>query len=409
MPPSRSRSKSQRSCPRWFRYVPLGLFVLVFVAYNSKMTSLLTDEGLIANEKDTNSQSNSNTHKSKPSSQQQQSTTSTSTSVFAKTYPPRLSLEEYRSSMTSKCSTALSSLSSTLALASEIPGVILDPLMSLGPEELRPEESPPEGGCNYLYLDFGANRGDSVARMSDAGRIGCTNGQGKVIVPPPRLDPEKIKLVERERRNNNWFDGLESRLRGILESSNLSSDQFCVRAYEGNPHFNEQLDNMSVYLNNESPRTLRHVKFHTETVGAGFDGPTKLYLDTVNPEHHFWGSSIVSSHKDAQASGGVSVDVVGVTLSSIFKEILPEKGGGMVIIKMDIEGGEYPMLAEAAGSGVICDYISRGYEVRWMIEFHYNSLRGAKGFEAEKGAHQKNKKILEGCGVVFSNAPAIWA
>ena len=149
--------------------------------------------------------------------------------------------------------------------------------------------------------------------------------------------------------------------------------------------------------------------FYTETVGTGVDGPAKLYLDTVNEEHHFWGSSIVSSHKDSQASGGVSVDVAGVTLSAVLREkALFDEAGGVVVIKMDIEGGEYPMLAEAVESGVVCDYIRRGGEVRWMIEFHFNSLRGAKGYEKEKGQHQKNKQQLEDCGVQFSNAPAIW-
>tara|TARA_B110000971_G_scaffold127165_1_gene130103 strand:- start:400 stop:615 length:216 start_codon:yes stop_codon:yes gene_type:complete len=64
---------------------------------------------------------------------------------------------------------------------------------------------------------------------------------------------------------------------------------------------------------------LKWAQFFTETVGAGVDGDLSLFLDTINEEQHFWGSSIVSSHKDSQASGGVSVPVTAVTMSTIFK------------------------------------------------------------------------------------------
>ena len=36
------------------------------------------------------------------------------------------------------------------------------------------------------------------------------------------------------------------------------------------------------------PRPVRYVHFLTETVGTNRDGPTKLFLDTVNPKENFW-------------------------------------------------------------------------------------------------------------------------
>ena len=113
-------------------------------------------------------------------------------------------------------------------------------------------ETPPTvaepNDCKHIFLDFGANRGDSITHLADASRASCNDRS-----PPHKYDVVEMKLVEREKKRNGQFrDGLENQLRGIMESEGgLSSNQFCAYGYEGNPHFNTQLRDVETFLNSE--------------------------------------------------------------------------------------------------------------------------------------------------------------
>jgi len=45
-------------------------------------------------------------------------------------------------------------------------------------------------------------------------------------------------------------------------------------------------------------------------------------------------------------------------------------GSGHLILKIDIEGGEYGVLRESLESGMLCDYAKRGNRVDLVVEFH---------------------------------------
>jgi hypothetical protein len=86
-----------------------------------------------------------------------------------------------------------------------------------------------------------------------------------------------------------------------------------------------------------------------------------------------------------------------------------EKKGGLLIIKMDIEGAEYQVLKEIANSGVICDYIKMGNRVVMIVEFHFKSLADPDEREKERdGAEEAQEKLIQ-CGVVFGDLDANWA
>jgi len=189
-------------------------------------------------------------------------TTSTTTTTT-------MSLNAWNEDLTKKCA-AVDTEVSTGALTA-------DEALTKKKALLHPPPSPPltltQTKCKHVYLDFGANRGDSVSHFADASRHGC--GDEKTVTP---LTTEVILgdavntgvgLVERVRRGGSWLDGLERNLRKMLDDHNLKSDSFCAHAYEGNPHFNEQLVAVEKFLLSENPRMLKNVKFHTETVGAG--------------------------------------------------------------------------------------------------------------------------------------------
>lgn len=81
------------------------------------------------------------------------------------------------------------------------------------------------------------------------------------------------------------------------------------------------------------------------------EGHTTFYLDTVNPEHNYWGSSMSRHHPAAKRSGHESVTVPTVNLLRLLYETtIPQD---WVMVKMDIEGAEFeilPCLASAPQS-----------------------------------------------------------
>lgn len=139
----------------------------------------------------------------------------------------------------------------------------------------------------------------------------------------------------------------------------------------------------------------------------------------------FWGSSILSSQQDAVKSAqelgngqAFSADVRGISLSTLARStLLPykpdatseESKGGLLIIKMDVEGAEYQVLKEIAASGLLCDYIQRGNRVVMIVEFHNMSITDPQERQREKAGANVAKEALISCGVEFRNLQGFWA
>jgi len=287
-------------------------------------------------------------------------------------------------------------------------------------EKLRP--------CKYTILDFGANVGDSLGKLIDSRIVDLCPAKG--FSKHPKLNLETLQY------GNSSFhekpNALVKTSRSILEQLGRYPEEYCYVGVEGNPHFTQRLQALEArvvaYHNADTDtanssgeqrnRPLRSVHFLTETVGAGENGPTTLYLDTVNAKHNFWGSSILETHQDVQKSVIVTQDagdtstttnhqpplplaapVQGITLSTLLeKTVLPEKGSH-VMIKMDIEGGEYSVLEEAYQSGSLCSLTKAGVIVHLLLETHRPDVLGMKDFDLQHWRHVKN--TLTDCGVVL--------
>ena len=139
----------------------------------------------------------------------------------------------------------------------------------------------------------------------------------------------------------------------------------------------------------------------------------------------FWGSSILSSQQDAVKSakklgGGnvFSADVQGISLSTMVKstmlaygETTPEadKKGGLLIIKMDVEGAEYQVIKEVANSGVLCDLIKMGNRVVFIVEYHNNGTTDPAERQREQAGFKQARQKLTECGVDFQKLQAYWS
>eukprot|EP00580_Thalassiosira_gravida_P017883 CAMPEP_0201659744 /NCGR_PEP_ID=MMETSP0494-20130426/2515_1 /ASSEMBLY_ACC=CAM_ASM_000839 /TAXON_ID=420259 /ORGANISM="Thalassiosira gravida, Strain GMp14c1" /LENGTH=619 /DNA_ID=CAMNT_0048137365 /DNA_START=137 /DNA_END=1996 /DNA_ORIENTATION=+ len=182
-----------------------------------------------------------------------------------------------------------------------------------------------------------------------------------------------------------------------------------------------------------TPRALRHIHFFTETVvtSSQYNGrPTNLYLDSVSEDHV--GSSLLESHKYALMGGKTVVQVRGVTLTTLLNRALrgfgsnddngaatttgttgrDERGGGSgghLILKIDIEGGEYSVLKEALESKLLCEYAARrGNRVDLAVEFHKWVIEDKKQKEEFAKLERRFYRELSTCGVHLTKMDIKW-
>lgn len=261
--------------------------------------------------------------------------------------------------------------------------------------------------CDHVILDFGANIGDTLGKFIDAGLPSC--GKKEELV----FDTSQKKFLP-GRRN-----ALVKAFAGLIQEHDkgLGPEDYCYYGVEGNPVFTSRLQELEDYVMGITPHPISHVHFFTESVGAGADGPTKLYLDTVNSAQNFWGSSILASHQDvrksAESNSSVhAADVMGYTIGTLMRQTLTafETSGTATtknhfILKVDIEGGEYPLLTQAAEEGTLCEFVSKGHTADLLIEFHSQRVTGPNPlFKKKREVVEKLSK----CGVTFRNLGANW-
>lgn len=276
--------------------------------------------------------------------------------------------------------------------------------------------------CTRVVMDFGANIGDTSGKLIDAGMIGCSRPDigPSATTPEVAFNVETKQFADTKRRNPLVMQFIK--LMGE-QGQDVGPEDYCYYGIEGNPVFTERLQGIEDFVLAMRPRPLRHIHFFTESVGAGEDGPTTLYLDTVNTAQNFWGSSIMKGHQDVKKSAAngdgkveqLGTTVTGYTIGTLMRKTLkafesgasPEdKKGNHLILKVDIEGGEYPLLHQAADEGTLCEFVKMGNKADLYIEFHSKKVTGDHEFV---GRTQEMKDKLIACGVTFRNLAAWWA
>ena len=276
--------------------------------------------------------------------------------------------------------------------------------------------------CKRVVMDFGANIGDTSGKVIDAGMPACDRSKDlKTKLPFMAFNVTSKQFAEVWRlnplvRNINKLMSMQGAL--------LGPEDYCYYGVEGNPVFTPRLQDLEDSIMGIRPRPLQHLHFFTEHVGAGEDGITQLYLDTVNTKENFWGSSIFKDHQDVRKSAAanknatgksdvVAADVMGRTIGSLMRQTLEafsptatETSGNHLILKVDIEGGEYPLLFQAADEGTLCEFVKMGNTADLFIEFHSQRVTGRHKWA---GKVKTMKEKLTKCGVTFRNLQAWWA
>jgi FkbM family methyltransferase len=192
-------------------------------------------------------------------------------------------------------------------------------------------------------------------------------------------------------------------LNSTLQNVSRYPESYCYFGIEGNPMFSDQLGQLERQVMRTYPRPVRRAHFFTTSVVADKDGPTTLYLDTVNAKNNFWGSSLLPTHRDVETSTRntnttSTATVEGYTLSTLLQHTVIQEQGAHAIIKMDVEGAEYKVFEESIPT--LCNYTRSGVQIDLLIAIHDVEIIGMNSnTQAAMNAYNANKiKALE-CGV----------
>lgn len=113
----------------------------------------------------------------------------------------------------------------------------------------------------------------------------------------------------------------------------------------------------------------------------------------------------------------MSADVNGITLTTMVRSTMlalgevaspQDKTGGLLIIKMDVEGAEYQVLKEVAASDVLCELVRMGNRVVLVVEYHNMSITDPAERTREKAGFSEAKNKLKNCGVEFEKLHGSW-
>jgi len=154
---------------------------------------------------------------------------------------------------------------------------------------------------------------------------------------------------------------------------------------EANPRFDLQLADLG--KSHPEWETCQGVTVMSSTAAYMCEAETSFFLDTVNTQNNFWGSSMSSTHPDVQRSGKQKVTVPTKNLNRIlYENTIP---GDWVMVKMDIEGSEWdvlPCVAKASSASLIDRLYLEQHQPSWgMLGTTPVQMEAAKQELREKG------------------------
>lgn len=176
----------------------------------------------------------------------------------------------------------------------------------------------------YVFIDLGANNGDSVLNFLDLNQR-AQGGQIKSLID--------INII----KNNSWD----------------------IYAFEGNTVFDKQLS--AIKQDIELKYKKYKIFLYNSTLAWTYNGKIDFYVDTVNTNNNFWGSSINEKHPDVVRSNKTKINLPCVDIAGIINKYDVDD---VIVVKIDIEGAEYDLIVDFIKKDALklIDYIA--------VEFH---------------------------------------
>lgn len=249
------------------------------------------------------------------------------------------------------------------------------------PEEgtLLAAEKPAEQMTSLLNMQGQETSDTAIQRPTGSAPCAC-EGDSKLWKQPAPRAPRCI-FIDLGAANGNTFEHFLKD--GYGEVKNCpSGGEFEAILVEANPRFDESLLSLQA---NYSGR----VRSLVSSAAYMCEGFTSFYLDTVDVQQNFWGSSMSPNARDVKRSGKKNVRVPLVNVARLIMEsAIPED---YVLVKMDIEGSEHdimPCLSQSRAAFLIDAVYVEKHPVEW-------SLAGAR-----QGALQDALVTLQSRGIV---------
>jgi FkbM family methyltransferase len=144
----------------------------------------------------------------------------------------------------------------------------------------------------------------------------------------------KCIFIDLGAANGNTFEDFVNNRYGDVKNCAYGTGDYEAFLVEANPRFQEPLK--AIEKNNKK------VHAYASTAAYMCEATTSFFLDTVNHDKNYWGSSLSTNHQDTKNSGLQKVTVPTANLMRIlYENTIP---GDWVMVKMDIEGAEWDIL-----------------------------------------------------------------
>jgi len=152
----------------------------------------------------------------------------------------------------------------------------------------------------------------------------------------------KCIFVDLGAANGNTFQDFLDNRYGDLKNCAYGTGDYEAFLVEANPRFDKPLKQIG-----DSNKKVHVLSSHAAYM---CEATTSFFLDTVNVDNNYWGSSMSKNHRDTKASGLQKVTVPTSNLMRIlYENTIP---GDWVMVKMDIEGAEWDILPCLANSPI---------------------------------------------------------
>jgi len=195
-------------------------------------------------------------------------------------------------------------------------------------------------------------------QKSGFGGMPCSCDVGVASWKAPTRQEPMCVFIDLGAADGNTFRSFKANKYGPL-STCPGGGKWEATLVEANPHFDADLKAVEAANGGKVHSLASHAAYMCEA-------QTSFYLDKVNHEQNYWGSSMSKNHVDVQASGKVKVTVPTVNvLRMVYESTIPSD---YVVLKMDIEGAEWdilPCLAKAGYADKIDQLLVEIHPITW--------------------------------------------
>lgn len=194
------------------------------------------------------------------------------------------------------------------------------------------EPAVPKSFLNKMSMNKERVSANSTFRLAEGPNCKCqiSNPAWKKTM---RNSPKCI-FIDLGAANGNTFEDFTNNRYGEVKNCAYGTGDYEAFLVEANPRFEKPLKAIE--------QANKKVHAYSSTAAYMCEATTSFFLDTVNHDQNYWGSSLSTNHQDTKKSGLTKVTVPTANLMRIlYENTIP---GDYVIVKMDIEGAEWDIL-----------------------------------------------------------------